>query len=163
MTDIIIGLNASQTRAAADGPEFKVGTCASASDPITSAVRDYVYCFSAAGTAAGGACAIDENTQAVQLTTTNAAAGTYDGTRIGVAVAAIPAGGWGWVQIYGPCLLSVAASCVKYTRLFTTAGAGVLDDAATASRINGLVLTATATTAGVYAAFANYPVVSLAA
>lgn len=164
MADIEIGLNVTNVRTQAEGPEFKVGTVAGTTDPATGAFREYVYVNSVAGvTDAGYVCALGVASDATMLTTTNAAAGTFDGARLGVGVAAIAANGYGWVQIYGPCVVRCAAAAAIYTRLHTTATAGALDDAVTTSRVNGLVITTAAGGAATVAGFANYPNVSLVA
>lgn len=83
------------------------------------------------------------------------------GDKIGVAPAAIASGSYGWLQIYGPCSFRTASACAANVELTTTANAGILDDATTASLIvvdNIFVTTAhSASAAAAAAGILNYP------
>lgn len=84
------------------------------------------------------------------------------GDLIGVAPVAIASGSYGWLQIYGPCVMNVLASCAANVRLNTTGTAGSPDDDGTASSmvIDGAYLTtARGSTAGSAAGILNYPAV----
>lgn len=83
-------------------------------------------------------------TAASATTTTNP---STEPAKCGAAQVAIAANAYGWVAV-GPGLMTVnvAASCVQDVVLYTTATAGVVDDSAT-TRINGLKLIATITSA----------------
>ncbi len=101
---------------------------------------------------------------AAAVTTTNTAPGTGGGKPVGVAKAAIPANGYGWLQVYGNGQVQVLASAAAFTRLNSTATAGSLDDDATiASRvIDGIALTASRpASAGLAAGFLNWPRVGI--
>ena len=91
---------------------------------------------------------------AVAITTTNA--GTYAGCRCGIAMVAVTAitstVQYLWVLTKTGAgkttSLSLAASCAQYKKLYTTATAGVLDDAST-TLVNNVVLGTTITSAAV--------------
>jgi hypothetical protein len=121
--------------------------------------KEWVYIqASGAITGAGYVVIIDEAYDAAQITTSNDALGD----KIGVANCAFADNDYGWVQIYGPCLIRVSASCAANAPLNTTATAGQLDDDATAGAlvIAGAVLTtARAASAGTAAGILTYPYV----
>lgn len=83
---------------------------------------EYVNTLSAI--AAYNAVVIDQNNDASNLTTTNAA----EIRRVGVAQISIAVSSFGWVQRSGRMLVNVAANCQDFVPLFTTATAGVVDD-----------------------------------
>lgn len=160
MSLAVIGIDPTKTRTSAEGAEFKVGTRGAVLDQTTgSVVKEYVYVSSATLQVVGDANQISSTGAAVPATLTTSAPGGTSGFRVGVAVSAIPASGYGWMQIYGVGSVSVLASCVRNTQLNTTATAGALDDDAGAGSevIDGLRLSATATGAAVTACFLNYP------
>src|SRR5688500_16650838 len=83
---------------------------------------------------------IDSNGGAVPVTTTNAATSK----RVGFAQVSIASGYFGWVHTSGMGLrVSLAANCAPNVPLYTTATAGVLDDAVVSE---GLILGIVATT-----------------
>lgn len=84
---------------------------------------------------------IDENFQAALINLTNSA--TARGDLVGVAGVALADNEYGFVQVQGPCVVQVAASCAANVRLNTTATSGQLDDDGTAGSevIDHLVLT----------------------
>lgn len=162
MSDVLIGLDFTDVRTTAQGAAFRPGARGCAVDQVDgSIIKEYVYVSSAVLQAAGNVNQINSAAAAAAATLTLSAPGAANvGMRIGVAVAAIPAGGFGWMQIYGVCTVSTLASAIMQTQLNTTATAGALDDDATASSevIDGLRLSATTGGApAVTAAFANYP------
>lgn len=83
------------------------------------------------------------------------------GDKLGVAPVAIASGSYGWLQIYGPCTLTVLGSCAANVELATTATAGSLDDATTTGFIvaEGIFVTAanSASSAAAKAAILNFP------
>lgn len=81
---------------------------------------------------------LNEGFTAVAATTTN----SLWGNLIGVPAVAIPAGRYGWVQVFGTCTVNALASCLPNVRLNTTATAGALDDDATvgSKTLNGIKL-----------------------
>lgn len=128
----------------------------------SSGTKIYMYVkASGAITGAGYVVDIDGSAfTAVMSTTTTAAPGTGQGKSVGVAPLAFANNDYGWVQVYGPGLVRVAASCAAYTNLNTTATAGQIDDDATtgARQINGLVLdVANGGSAGTAAGWINWP------
>lgn len=142
-------------------PEFAVGTVVFNSDGANGA-KGYVYVqANGAITGTGYVCDIDSSSgDAAMCTTTTTAPGTGAGKLVGVARTAFADNEYGWLQIYGPGLVRVAASAAAYTILNSTATAGQIDDDATASSevINGIVLdTANGGAAGTVAGFLNWP------
>lgn len=96
----------------------------------------------------------------IMASTTTSAPGTGQGKLAGVCLATIAAGGYGWLQIYGPGSVRAAALCAAYTQLNTTGTAGQLDDDATsgAEIIDGIILEAArGATDGAAACFINWP------
>lgn len=155
----IIGINTGFTVAnTTDGRGFALG------DRITDHDgKEYVYVqASGAITGAGYVCTIDETYQAAMLSTSNDAGGDL----VGVPVTAFADNDYGWLQVKGPCVVRVAASCAANVGINTTATAGQLDDDGTAGSfdINGLFLTtANGGAAATAAAIANYPQIAAAA
>lgn len=86
------------------------------------------------------AVSIGVNGIATMLLTSNAEASP----RIGFAQTSIGTSKYGWVQLGGQVLVNLAANCDDNVPLFTTATAGVLDDATvTAGYVMGLINTRT--------------------
>jgi hypothetical protein len=96
----------------------------------------YVQALSEISTFA--AVAIFANQTAQMLTTTNSATTK----KIGFAQTSIPSGQYGWVQTSGIVRVNLAANCDDNVPLYTTATAGVLDDAVVST---GLILGVTST------------------
>lgn len=95
-------------------------------------------------------------TTVAPVTTSNAARDD----KLGVAPVAFANDDYGWLQIYGPCSLNVAANCVPNAELTMTSVAGVIDDATTASLkvADGIATTAASTSAAsTKAGILNYP------
>jgi len=87
-------------------------------------------------------------------TTTNSAGSKA----VGFAQVSIASAYYGWVQLGGKPRVLVAANCQPSVPLFTTATAGVLDDATvTAGLIAGLVATTSTVTASNVTCIAGYP------
>lgn len=141
-------------------PEFTPGTLGA---NLTSAgIKVYIYVqANGAITADGYVCDIDgSNFDAAMSTTTTTAPGTGAGKSVGVARAAFADNAYGWLQVYGPGLVRVAASAAAYTILNSTATAGQIDDDATAGAevIDGIVLdAANGGSAGTAAGWINWP------
>lgn len=172
----VMGITPASVRTSAQGPEFKLGTLgavvnqstlytAPMSDTGSTAGADvgpkvFMYVKSTAGvTGAGYVVSVNPATNdATMLTTTTAAAGAggSQGYPVGVAQAAIAAGGYGWVQVYGTCQIQCAGDVAISTTLNTTATPGSMDDAATVA-IKGMTLTAAKTGAGLGNGFVNWP------
>ena len=119
----------------------------------------YVYVqANGAITGAGYVCAFDEAGQAVMATNTTA---VY-GDRVGVAKAAFADNDYGWLQVYGPTPIRVAASCAANAVITSTTTAGQLDDAAgagTKTIVGAALTTANGGTAANAAGILNYPTV----
>lgn len=133
---------------------------------VTSAgVKGYIYVQdSGSGITGDGYVALVDGSSfaAVMATTTTSAPGTGQGKLAGVARWAFTASYYGWLQIFGPGTVRVAASCAAYTQINTTATGGQLDDDATAGAevVNGIALdVANGGSAGTVAAWINWPVV----
>lgn len=139
----ISGINPTNVRTSAEGPEFAVG---SIGFNMTSAgPKGYMYVQDSGSAITGdGYVALVDGSAftAVMASTTTSAPGTGAGMLAGVARAAIAASGYGWLQIFGAGKVKVNASCAAYTQINTTATAGSLDDDASAGAeiIDGIVL-----------------------
>lgn len=120
--------------------------------------NEYVFVLAGVGgITANFVATIDEAYGAVMVSTSNDARGDL----LGVALATIASGSYGWVQVKGVCNVQVAASCAANVRLNTTATAGQLDDDGTAGAIacDHIVLTtARAASAGIAPAVLNYSI-----
>ncbi len=123
--------------------------------------KEWVYIrASGAITGAGYVCSLDEDYQAAMLSTSTAAIGD----RVGVANCAFADDDYGWLQVYGPCIVAVAPSCAANVILNTTSTAGFLDDdgAPGAMSALGLVLTtAKDGVAGTAPGLLVYPTISV--
>lgn len=123
--------------------------------------KQYIYVKASAAVSQYDVVTFDET----YLTTVAPLSASNDarGDKVGVAPVDIASGSYGWLQIYGPCSFKVASACAANAELTTTtsATAGALDDATTASLIvvDGIFVT-TANTASAVASAAgilNYP------
>jgi len=117
VTSSMIGVNLTGYDSTA---QFARGTQVLGTD---GALFQYVNTLSAIP--AGNAVGIDESGNASNMTTTLAATVKT----VGVAQISIAVSSFGWVQRSGVMNVNVAASCAKDVLLFTTATAGILDDA----------------------------------
>lgn len=135
-----------------DVPKFALGTRTQGSEGT-----EWVYVKAASAiTAAGYFVSFDEAFSAAMVSTSNDAEGDLGGT----APMAFAASDYGWVQVKGPTLIRVAASCAANVPLNTTATAGQLDDDSTAAAliVEGAYLTAAReASAGTAAGMLNYP------
>ncbi len=141
-------------------PQFDVGQIAFTTDD--DGAKGYIYVqANGAITGDGYVCDIDGSSfDAAMSTTTTTAPGTGQGKPVGVARAAFADNAYGWLQIYGPGTVRVAASAAAYTALNSTATAGQIDDDGTtgAEVIDGIVLdVANGGSAGTAAGFINWP------
>lgn len=141
-------------------PEFDVGQVAF--NTTSDGAKGYIYVqANGAITGDGYVCDVDGSSfDAAMSTTTTTAPGTGAGKLVGVARAAFADNEYGWLQVFGPGTVRVAASAAAYTILNSTATAGQLDDDATAGAevIDGIVLdAANGGAAGTAAGFLNWP------
>lgn len=114
---------------------YPLGTEKEASDGNT-----YVYIEADEALAQYAACRLLEDGGSDELTTTNSGAVP---TRVVVPQVAIASGSYGWAVSHGISFsVLAAASCAADVKCYTTATAGVIDDAAT-DLIQGLRLNAT--------------------
>lgn len=156
------GIDPTAVRTSAEGPAFAVGTIGF--NQTSAGMKGYIYVLGGSGgiTGDGYAAVVDGSSYtADMITTTTSAPGAGAGKLVGVARAAIAASGYGWLQIFGPGTVLVAASCAAYTRINSTATAGQLDDDATAGAevVDGIALDAACGGGGAAAtaAFLNWP------
>ena len=97
---------------------------------------------------------VDSSAGAKMVTTTNVA----NCKRVGFAQTSIASAYYGWVQLGGAPLVNLAANCAPNVPLFTTATAGVLDDATvSAGFIAGVVAQNTISNATAVTIVAGYP------
>lgn len=107
---------------------------------------EWVYCISSGAITQYQAVGINEDFDAYSLTSTLAA----QSDAVGFAQNAFAAGEYGWIAVRGTNIkVRTKASAAADTQLWTTASAGVLDDATAAGafKIDGVVLVAAAGTA----------------
>lgn len=133
-------------------PEFTLGGRAVLSDG-----GEAMYIKAGEAITAGDVLFIDSAGSALRLTTATADAGTATAHKyIGVAHTTLISGQHGWACTRGvpTAGISVLASCVKGSPLYTTSTAGALDDISTSSHlVSGIQITATATGAAVTAGY----------
>jgi hypothetical protein len=151
-----IGIDNGEVLTSSDVPEFEIGTRVHHSN------KEYIYVEADEALAAGDACIVMEDYGASQLESTISAAGTGQGMPVGLCVAAIASGGFGWLQIYGvgDVNLNVGSSCAVHTQLTSSSSAGRVDDATTSGLevVDGLVTTG-AESSNAAACWLNYPTV----
>lgn len=159
----VMGIDPTKVRTTLEGPEFDVGQVGM--NATSDGTKGYIYVRSDATgiTGDGYVCDYGAATYVASMsTTTTTAPGTGQGKGIGVARAAIVANGYGWLQVFGPGTIRVAASCAAFTQLNSTGTAGTIDDDATASSevITGVAInTANGVAAGAVAGILTWPTV----
>lgn len=151
----LIGAAPTQTTTTAltDGKGFGLGDIYTDSDG-----KEWVFVKASASIGQYNAVTFDEtyNTTVAPVSSSNAARGD----KIGVAAVDFASGAYGWLQVYGPCTLTVKASCAANARLDATSTAGFPDDDAASGSIQleGIYLTAARTASdGSAAAILNFP------
>ena len=158
----LLGIDPSATSSLQSGsltvyqPEFQLGARAKLSDG-----GETMYIKAGAAITAGDVLQINSTGSAVGITTALCDAGTTTAQEyIGVANTTLASGQHGWACTGGIPLagISVAASCVRGSPLYTTTTAGQLDDTSSSSHlISGIQTTVTATGAAVVAGFVTTP------
>lgn len=121
--------------------QHALGTVATGSDGT-----EWIYCVASGAITQYMAVGINEDYDAYGMTS----ALSVQSDRLGFAQVAIASGSYGWVATRGTNIkVRTKASAATDTQLWTTASAGVLDDAtATAAlKVDGVVLVAAASTA----------------
>lgn len=126
------GVNLTATYVSAGAAPMALGTTVRLSDGGTAMLVE----SSASACSMFSAVVISESYIATQLTTGNARS---SGNQIGFAQTSIGTGYCGWVQLGGRPKVNLAANCAPFVNLYTTATAGVLDDA-TVSGSGGMVM-----------------------
>lgn len=125
----LIGVNLTRVD---DSALFPLGTVVNLSD---GGQAMYVH-SSTSALSTYSAVSIGVDGVATQLTTTNA----ENSPRVGFAQVSIGTSKFGWVHLGGQVVVNLAAQCADLVPLFTTATAGVLDDATvTAGYVIGLI------------------------
>lgn len=107
---------------------------------------EWIYCISSGAITAYDLVGINEDFDAYAMTSTLAA----QSDRIGLAQSAFTAGQYGWIALRGTDIkVRTKASAAADAQLWTTASAGVVDDATAAGalKVDGMVLVAAAGTA----------------
>lgn len=149
-TEPVLGVNI--TAATSTTPEYKLAGRATLSDG-----GEAMYVKAASAIAAGDVLLIDSAGSATPITTALTDKGTATAHKyIGVAHVAISSGSYGWACTKGvpTAGISVLASCVRGSPLYTTTTPGALDDTDTSSHlISGIQITTTATGAAVTAGY----------
>lgn len=131
-TDGKAGVNLIATYASAGVAPFSLGVTVQLSD----GGRAMLVESSASAISTFAACVINESYVATMLTTGVARS---SGNQVGFAQTSIATGYCGWVQLGGRPKINLAANCAPFVNLYTTATAGVLDDA-TVSGSGGMVM-----------------------
>jgi len=143
----LAGVNIAETSADA---KFALGTRVELND---GGVAVYVK-SSTSAVSQFAAVAINADGTVDMLTTTNAATTP----RIGFAQVSIATGYYGWVHTDGVVKVNLAANCDDNVPLFTTATAGVLDDATvSAGYVMGLINTVTISNATAVTCVGQFP------
>jgi hypothetical protein len=93
---------------------------------------EFIYLPGAASVALGDCVVYDLNPAAVTVARTVAATHVTSGRPVAFATAPIVAGKFGWYQISGVAIASVAAGFAAGNRVFLTSTAGTVDDAVVA-------------------------------
>jgi hypothetical protein len=130
-------------------PQFNVGTTVNLDDG-----GQAVYVRASSDVAVYSAVSVRVDNTVVPITTTNAA----NSKAVGFAQTSIASAAYGWVQIGGKPVVKLAASCLPAVPLYTTATAGVLDDAVVSGGlVAGIVAVTTASGATALTCVAGYP------
>lgn len=126
------GVNLTATYASAGVAPFALGATCRLSDGGTA----MLVCSSVSAVSTFAAIVISETYKAMMATTGIARS---SGNQVAFAQTSIATGYCGWVQLSGRPKVNLAANCAPFVNLYTTATAGVLDDA-TVSGSGGLVM-----------------------
>mgnify|MGYP005813197071 CR=1 FL=1 len=105
-----------------------------------------MYCQALSGVAQYNGVVIAEDFTCRSLATANVANSTGDSKQVGWAQTSCPSGSYCWIQTSGRPIGEVAANVGDKITLYTTATAGILDDATiTQAMVAGVVMKAGAT------------------
>ena len=145
-TSNLIGVSLGYTDTAA---QFNVGTVVNLDDG-----GQAVYVQASSDVAQYSAVSVRFDNTVVPITTTNSA----NSKVVGFAQASIASAYYGWVQIGGKPVVKLAASCLPFVPLYTTATAGTLDDTVVSGGlVAGIVALTTASGATALTCVAGYP------
>jgi len=135
VTDGKVGVNLTQVRTSAQGPEFAKGTKVKTSDG-----GDAVYCQSTSGVSTYNGVVIGVDYTLQGLATANVADGSGSGKQVGWCQTSIAPSSYGWVQVSGRPKGKLASACADRVTLYTTTTVGVMDDATiSAALVAGVV------------------------
>lgn len=147
-TTPLLGVNLDETSSA---PKFALGTIVQTTDggaAVYVRASSEISTFAAVGF---------DGVNTVQMLTTTLAATVK---RVGFAQTSIASAYYGWVALNGNVKVNLAANCDDAVPLFTTATAGVLDDATvSAGYVNNILSTVTISNATAVTCIAGFPTV----
>jgi hypothetical protein len=148
LTDGKLGVDLTRVATSA---EFTLGTTGEGNEN-----SKWMYVYAASGISQYDAVMINQSSNAVPLTTTNA----VSSNAVGFAQVAIASASYGWVATGGNNIsCKLAANCAPNVRLYTTGTGGVLDDAIVSAGfvagVNSIVTISNATAVGIIAAYPN--------
>lgn len=127
------GVKLDATYASVGVAPFTLGVTTRLSDGGTA----MFVCSSVSAVSTFAAVVIAENYKANMVTTGNVRS---SGNQVAFAQTSIATGYCGWVQWGGRPKVNLAANCAPFVPLFTTATAGVLDDATISAASGGIVV-----------------------
>lgn len=117
------------------------------------------YCYAISELSQYAAVVIYEQFTA-QMITTTLAQDAGSGKKVGFAQTSVPSAYYGWVHRQGVVLVNLADDCADNLPLFTTATAGVLDDATVSNcLVLGVILPVTASLATALTCIAGCPAI----
>jgi hypothetical protein len=128
----LAGVNLTATYSSIGVAPFALGVTTALND----GGRAMFVCSSISAVSTFAAVVIAENYKTNMLTTGNARS---SGNQVAFAQTSIGTGYCGWVQFGGRPKVNLATNCAPFVQLYTTATAGVLDDA-TVSGSGGMVM-----------------------
>ena len=130
MATVILGIDPTRTWTSTEMTGFQPGDVGGFDD-INEGYKEFVFGQAEANALAIGNVLVEGPGYVfTRVTTTNSAPGQVGGhgTRVAIAMAVVPANGFGWFQIYGRAAALTAAAVAVGTRINTTATAGAVDD-----------------------------------
>lgn len=151
ITDGKIGVNLELTTSVA---QYSLGTVVTGTDGVM-----FEYIQASEALSQYGVVAIyAQNSARLMETSIATAAGELKATKVGVVQVSIASGFYGWAQRQGKCIFNVADDAAAGAILFTTATAGVVDDATVSGAlVLGLYLTTTSSLATAMTGNAHLP------
>ena len=137
-----------------DAQEYKLGSVGTDEDG-----KVYIYLHAGERCREGRGCRIHTSHSDARLLSTN---NDRVGDRFGVPQVEVPDDKYGWFQVYGEGVLSVAGATNSHTQLRTSgnAGRGRLRDGSSGGQVAGVILLEDAGSTGLAPAVFNWPVVT---